>query len=162
MTERRPTEARRIMLSQTSEYALRAVLHLAREGSDGPLRVGDVAQALGAPGNYLSKILHTLVKARVLSSRRGPTGGFELARRPTEIALVDVIGPFDPFEERASCLLRGAPCDEHDPCPAHGRWREVSESVRRFFHETTIAELAGLGLAESGSVERGGFDDVQS
>jgi Rrf2 family protein len=139
------------MLSQTAEYALRAVLHLAREGGDGPLRVGDVASALGAPANYLSKILHTLAKAGVLSSRRGPTGGFELARRPTEIALADVIGLFDRLEEGEVCLLRGAPCDRDDPCLAHGRWREVFGSVRRFFRETTIAELAGLVPVEAGS-----------
>jgi len=144
------------MLSQTAEYALRAVLHLAREGSGGPLRVGDVAEALGAPRNYLSKIFHTLARAGVLSSKRGPTGGFELARSPNEIALADVIGQFDPLEEREACLLRGAPCDHHDPCPAHGRWQEVFGSVRRFFHETTIAELAGLRSVESG------FDDIPS
>ena len=90
------------MLTQTAEYALRAVVHLAEEYPEGPTRVGDIADALGVPRNYLSKILHALVKADVCRSTRGPHGGFALVRPPTEIPLIDVVGLFDPY-------LAGAP-----------------------------------------------------
>lgn len=132
------------MLSQTAEYALRAVLHLAREGTDGPVRVDDIAQALDVPRNYLSKILHVLARSGVLTSTRGPHGGFELAGPATDMTLSDVVEEFDALDERATCLLGRSRCDERSPCPAHRRWVEVSETVRGFFRETTVAELAGV------------------
>ena len=132
------------MLSQTAEYALRAVLHLAREGDDGPVRVDDIAEGLDVPRNYLSKILHILARSGVLSSTRGPHGGFELAQPAGTMTLADVVEEFDSLDERRSCLLGRSTCDERNPCPAHGRWVEVSETVRSFFRETSVAELAGL------------------
>lgn len=132
------------MLSQTAEYALRAVLHLAREGSEGPVRVDDIARALDVPRNYLSKILHVLARAGLLASTRGPHGGFELASSPSELTLADVVEEFDALQERGACLLGRDRCDDRNPCPAHHRWTEVSETVLDFFRNTTVAELAGL------------------
>ena len=60
-----------IVLSKTSEYALRAVLHLARCGADRTVRASEMASALAVPANYLSKILHNLARAGILSSERG-------------------------------------------------------------------------------------------
>lgn len=132
------------MLSQTAEYALRAVLHLAREGSEGPVRVDDIARALDVPRNYLSKILHVLARSGLLTSTRGPHGGFELASAPSELTLADVVEEFDALEEHRACLLSSNPCDERSPCPAHRRWTEVSETILDFFRNTTVSELAGL------------------
>ena len=94
-----------MILSRTGEYALRAVLHLAEGGTDAPMRVDDIAEALSVPRNYLSKILHELGRAGVLTSSRGPGGGFRLATSPTQLALADVVGRFDPLDEAPSCLL---------------------------------------------------------
>jgi Rrf2 family protein len=131
------------MVSQTAEYALRAVLHLARESGEAPVRVDDVAEALGVPRNYLSKILHVLARSGVLASTRGPHGGFQLAGPPEALSLADVVGEFDPIRSRASCLLGRTECSEADPCAAHHRWKEVSHTVRMFFEGTTVADLAG-------------------
>ena len=149
------------MLSQTAEYALRAVLYLARESVGGPVRVDDVAEALDVPRNYLSKILHVLARSGILASTRGPHGGFELARPPRELTLAEVVGEFDPPEESAACLLSRARCSEQDPCPAHARWREAFAGVRAFLEDTTVAELAGSreGLSDdraAGLVSRSG------
>lgn len=137
------------MLSQTAEYALRAVLHLARVGERGPVRVDDIARALDVPRNYLSKILHVLARAGVLESTRGPHGGFELAHPAADLTLADVVEEFDRLQERGACLLGGTRCNERDPCAAHDRWREVAGTVRRFFRDTTVAELAGVPREEA-------------
>lgn len=136
------------MLSQTAEYALRAVLYLARRAGDGPVRVDEVASALSVPRNYLSKILHVLARGGVLSSTRGPHGGFELAVPAESLLLADVVGAFDDLESRGVCLLGRASCSDRSPCGAHHRWKEVSEVVGSFFRDTTVAELfeeAGAG-----------------
>lgn len=131
------------MLSQTGEYALRAVLFLARESAGGPVRVDDVAAGLDVPRNYLSKILHTLARSGLLDSTRGPHGGFELAVPASGLSLARVVEEFDPPPDRSGCLLGREACRDDDPCAAHDRWKAVADSVRLFFEETTVADLAG-------------------
>jgi Rrf2 family protein len=131
-----------VILSRTGEYALRAVLHLAKGGADAQMRVDDIAQALSVPRNYLSKILHELGRAGVLTSSRGPHGGFRLAKPAESLYLAEVVSRFDPLESNPTCLLgREGGCSDEDPCAAHGRWREISARLVSFFRETTLADL---------------------
>lgn len=135
------------MLSKTAEYALRAVLHLARQPGEGPLRAAEIARALAVPPNYLSKILHTLARAAILTSERGPRGGFRLAQPAAQISLADVIEPFDQLIRRRSCLLGRPECSDLSPCGVHDRWKLISEPVTRFFLETMVADLLETAAA---------------
>ena len=132
-----------MLLPQTAEYALRAVVHVAEDPRGAPARVGDIARALGVPRNYLSKTLHQLARAGVLLSTRGPTGGFQLARPAHRLSLAEVIAPFAPAGEsdRSNCLLGRGRCQDSAPCSAHWRWKGVSQRLSRFFDDTTIADL---------------------
>jgi Rrf2 family protein len=129
------------MLSQTAEYALRAVLYLAEQANDRTVRVGEMAQALRIPRNYLSKILHLLGRAGVLTSTRGKTGGFRLAVPAEHLRLSAIIAPFDRVDEQRRCLLGRPQCRDRTACTAHSRWKEVADTVAAFFRETTVAEL---------------------
>jgi Rrf2 family protein len=129
------------MLSQTAEYALRAVLYLAERADDGTVRVGEMAQALRIPRNYLSKILHRLARAGVLTSTRGKTGGFQLAVAAERLRLSEIVAPFDRVDERRRCLLGRPQCSDRTACAAHSRWKDVADAVATFFRETTVAEL---------------------
>lgn len=130
------------MLSKTSQYAVRALHHLARAPRGERVPAGRIADSLGVPANYLSKILHALGRAGVLESVRGPTGGFALARPASDISLSDVLEAFGEHPTRRTCLLGAGQCRDSDPCPAHERWKDVSERVREFFEETTVAHLS--------------------
>ena len=130
-----------MILSRTAEYALRAVLYVARHADNGLVRVGDVAQALTIPRNYLSKILHALARAGVLTSTRGKTGGFRLAVSADRLSLGDVVQEFDALEDRRQCLLGRPACSDRQPCAAHEKWKRTAESVASFFRETTVADL---------------------
>lgn len=133
------------MLSQTSEYALRAALYLAQFADDRPVRVGEMAAALRIPRNYLSKILHQLARHGVLLSLRGKAGGFRLATPPERVALSAIITPFDRVEERRHCLLGRPQCSDRTACSAHTRWKNVADTVAEFFRETSLADLLGRG-----------------
>lgn len=133
------------MISQTGEYALRAVLYLAREGHGEPVSVDVIAEALDLPRNYLSKTLHTLAKRGVLDSMRGPHGGYSLADPPEEVPLYEIVKPFDQLAERETCLLGSRKCDDRAPCAAHRAWRDVTDHVLGFFRETTVRDLLGDG-----------------
>jgi Rrf2 family protein len=129
------------MLSKTSEYALRAVLYLARQSRDVPVPASDIAAGLDIPANYLSKILHTLSRAGVVSSERGPGGGYRLARPAHKMSLADVVGAFDEISPGARCLLGRTRCHDDHPCAAHERWRQAFDPVTAFFRDTMVAEL---------------------
>src|SRR5688500_7837013 len=106
------------MLTQTADHALRALLALARQGGDRPLRVEELAVLTGAPRNYLGKTLGALVKAGLLRSARGPLGGFSLAVAPAQITVSRVVDLFaEPRVERR-CLMGDRPCDAAHPCVA--------------------------------------------
>jgi Rrf2 family iron-sulfur cluster assembly transcriptional regulator len=136
-----------VLLSQTAVYALKAVLYLAENGSDEPLRVDDIARGLNVPRNYLSKILHVQAKAGLLESTRGPRGGFQLSRDPAQLSLAEIIGPFDDIAFGSACLLGRERCSDDSPCAAHARWKDVSASVRTFLSETTIHDLSLSGAS---------------
>ena len=131
------------MLSQTAEYALRAVLHVAQYGGGRPLRVGEVAAALRIPPNYLSKIFHQLARGGVLVSLRGKAGGFQLAGPPEALALSTIVQPFARVEARRRCLLGRPQCTDRHACAVHDRWKHVAENVAEFFRDTTVADLLG-------------------
>ena len=103
----------------------------------------DLADELGVPGNYLAKILQSLVRGRILVSERGRGGGFRLARPPHEIRLIEVVGGFDDLGKERQCLLGHGACSDVGACPAHAEWREASGPAFRFFETRTLADLAG-------------------
>jgi len=133
------------MLSQTAVYALRASLTLADLQDAGPVTVDEISTQLSVPRNYLSKILHALARDGILTSTRGPGGGFQLSRPAVELTLTEVIRPFDDLPIDTRCLLGRARCSDADPCRAHDRWKSVSRSVRDFFDKTTLADLSNAG-----------------
>lgn len=129
------------MLNQSADYALRAVLFVAQADTRRSCTATAIATAIGVPRNYLGKVLHTLAHAGVLTSVRGPQGGFKLALDARELTLEDVVGPFQRLPERRTCLLGNRACDATTPCAAHRHWQEVAGKVTSFFRTTTIAGM---------------------
>ena len=135
-----------MIISKTSRYALQAATFLAEHFADDRcVRVGEIADGLDVPRNYLSKILHQLARAGVLNSVRGPKGGFRLAQSPADITLAQVIGPVEPALSDRLCLLGRPICSDDDPCAAHSHWQQLSADLTRFLDETTLADLVHHG-----------------
>jgi len=129
------------MLSQTAEYALRAVVYVAEHGNARLVQVTEMAAALRIPRNYLSKTVHALVREGVLRSTRGKSGGFRLAVPADRLYVVQVVAPFGSLGEERHCLLGRPQCSDRSACAAHAKWKLVADRVAEFFRETTIAEL---------------------
>lgn len=131
------------MLSVTADHALRALLVLGRHYGQRPVRADEIADATGAPRNYLAKTLNVLAKAGVVSSARGPSGGFALAVAPDRLTLASVVDLFDEPRPQAKCMLGTAPCDPDHPCAAHVRWTAITDARRAPLSATSIADLLG-------------------
>lgn len=135
------------MLSTTGEYALRAVIYLAQHANGHPTPANVVAEALSLPQNYLSKTLNRLAREGILESRRGPRGGFRLAKPPMALQVTAIVG--HPSNERGPlrCLLADRPCEAGNRCPAHDRWSTWMNAAHSMMEGTTVADL----LRSSGS-----------
>lgn len=129
------------MVSLTADYALRAMLLLAQPDTTRALRADEIAEATGAPRNYMAKVLNAVAKAGLITSARGPAGGFTLAVPADEITLSRVVELFDAVPANSRCMLGSGPCDPAFPCRAHDAWQAVNSARRSPFTHTTIADL---------------------
>ena len=136
------------MLSQTSEYALRAMVSLS--GLEGGISVNSatIAARTKVPPGYLSKILRDLAVAELVLSQRGPNGGFSLARSPERISILDVVNAVDPIARITKCPL-GNPA-HLDLCPLHRRVDDAIAMIEREFKRTTLAEMRAPTVKSSG------------
>jgi Rrf2 family transcriptional regulator, nitric oxide-sensitive transcriptional repressor len=129
----------KMMISQTAEYALRAVVWLAGH-PDADLSTPNIARVTQAPPGYLSKVLQALSRAGLVESRPGRKGGFRLLRPPTELSVLDVVNAVDPVLRIRHCPLN---LESHAAglCPLHRRLDAALGQVEEAFAKTTIGEL---------------------
>lgn len=129
------------MPSATANHAIRALLVLARTRGRPFMRADEIAAATGAPQNYMAKTLNALARARIVSSARGPAGGFALAVELKSLTLARVVDLFDALRPQSRCMLGNTPCNPDRPCAAHNRWTAVMNARRAPLMATTIADL---------------------
>jgi Rrf2 family protein len=127
------------LLSQTSEYALRAIVYLA-ENSECPHAIPEIAGATKVPASYLAKVMQSLVKAGLLNSQRGLHGGFSLARAADELTIYDVVQAVDPIRRITKCPL-GLPEHQMELCALHRQLDEATRLIEESFRQTPLASL---------------------
>jgi Rrf2 family protein len=127
------------VLSQTAEYALRAVVALG-SSRGGPMTTQQIAAQTRVPAGYLSKVLQALARAGLVEGQRGSGGGFVLARPAREITVLDVINAVDPLQRIERCPL-GRPDHEHRMCALHRRLDLGIAMMEQVYGQTTIDEL---------------------
>lgn len=127
------------MISQTAEYALRAVVALASH-PDEALVTQRLADLTKVPAGYLSKVLQSLRRSGLVDSQRGLGGGFTLTRSPAEITVFDVVEAVDPLQRIRMCPL-GLAAHGVRLCPLHKRLDDAMKMVEDAFRASSLAEL---------------------
>ena len=119
------------MLSKTAKYGLKAIMYMVqhKEASQKIFKVDELSKELGIPKYFLSKVLLDLTRKNLLSSMKGPNGGFyfkdkQLDHKPSEI-LFALEG--DAFLK--TCMMELKPCDMHKVCPFHGSYSHFKENL---------------------------------
>lgn len=127
------------MISQTVEYALRAVAHLAAHAAEN-CKTLEIAEATQVPPAYLSKVLQSLSKAKLVRSQRGIGGGVTLEADPEQLTILDVVNAVEPLQRITTCPLQ---LKSHGTnlCPLHRRLDDAMKSVEAAFADTTLAEV---------------------
>lgn len=129
------------MISHSGRHALKAMVRLAGLRPGAFAGAAALAERTGAPANYLGKLLKTLAGAGVLESRKGPGGGFRLARPPERITLLEIVGPLSDLGSWSGCLLGQAECSDEAACGVHRRWQEMRDRGMHFLSETRLVDL---------------------
>ncbi len=126
------------MLSKTAEYALRATAFLAaRPGK--PASAELVAETTKVPRRYLHRVLQDLVAARIVRSRPGPGGGYELCKSSDDLTILDVVTAAGPLERIRSCPLG---LKTHlELCPLHAELDRAYAATEAAFRGVTIRDL---------------------
>jgi len=129
------------MFSQTVEYALRAVVHLAYQAPEAHT-TAQIAEATKVPKDYLSKILQGLAKEGIVRTQRGVGGGISLSRDPANLTILDVVNAVEPERMRriTTCPL-GLKTHGVRLCPLHKRLDGAIALVETAFRDTTLAEV---------------------
>lgn len=130
------------MISPTAEYALRAMVAIAQAEGEAVV-TPTIAEVTKVPAGYLSKVLQTLRKARLVDSKRGLGGGFTLARPAADMSVLDVVGAVEPIKRIERCPL-GLELHGTNLCPLHKRLDQASELVEQSFASVSIAELLAV------------------
>jgi len=132
-------------LSRASQYAVRALVHLARLPPHAAATVHAISDAEGIPEPFLAKVVRRLVSEGYVASFRGPGGGMRLARDPESISVMDVMSCVDGADPFSGCFLGMPKCNEDAPCAMHHSWAPMREKLQSDLARTSIASLASLG-----------------
>ncbi|MEA1785229.1 Rrf2 family transcriptional regulator [Arenibacter sp. GZD96] len=130
------------MLSNTTKYALKAVLYLAVHSSeDHKILAKDISKPINVPQAYIAKLLQELSRHHVVTSAKGPGGGFYLSAQNRRTPLLTIVGILDGDKRLNSCMLSIHACNENHPCPLHKLVGQTKLNFIKNLEETTIADL---------------------
>jgi len=132
-----------MLYSKTCEHAIRALSYLASRASTDLCLVDEIAEAEDLPRPFTSKILRDLVRAGLLTSSRGPGGGYALARDPEDVSLLEIQQIVDSTDTLSRCAVGLEQCNDQAPCPLHDEFKPLRQSIRVYLEETTLAQMAG-------------------
>ena len=131
------------MLSNASKYAIKAILYLAENSnSKNKISVKDITKVLDVPSPFLAKILQQLVKSKLISSTKGPNGGFYLDDKNKENNICDIIEEIDGKNKLNNCFMGLHSCDANNPCPVHHIVEPFKNKLYTKFRDISILEFA--------------------
>ena len=131
------------MLSRASKYAILSTLFLAEHSSPGKkISVREIADRIEVPHAFLAKLFQQLVRSEVISSTKGPHGGFYLTEQNENKTVCDIIENIDGLDKLNNCFLGLDKCNSEKPCPVHFIVEPFKNSLLGKFRDKTIKEFS--------------------
>ena len=128
-------------LSTRTRYGLRAILELAENYGQGPLRLRTIAERQEISVKYLEHLMSVLKSAGIVRSIRGPNGGYVLAKSPDEIRVSDCFNYLEGSVITSECVGNSSFCHRAADCVARGLWIDVQNTVMELLRSTTLQNL---------------------
>jgi Rrf2 family transcriptional regulator, iron-sulfur cluster assembly transcription factor len=131
------------MFSKACEYGIRAVIFICSQSKYGKkLGVKDICKEIDAPEFFTAKVLQSLARKNIISSSKGPTGGFFISPEQEKLKAIDLVIAIDGDKIFRGCALGLKQCSESNPCPIHNQFKDIRESLTQMLTNKTIQELA--------------------
>jgi Rrf2 family protein len=135
------------MLSNSCKYGIRSVIYLAKNPlKNGNIGIKKISEDLGLPTPFMAKILQLLAKQKILTSSKGPHGGFSLLKDPRNITLLDIVNTIDGEGFFNNCVMHNGLCVSTEKkmkqCTLHDDYSKTREDLKRLFSNMTIYDLA--------------------
>jgi len=130
-----------MQITRQADYAVRAVLYLAKQNGAGRAPTSQIAREQRIPPSFLAKIVSQLSVAGMVQTSRGARGGVSLAREPKDISLLEVVEAIDGPITLNECVPDSSLCTFGDDCPVHGVWSDVQQKLVRELSATSFADL---------------------
>jgi Rrf2 family protein len=131
-----------MQLTRAGDYAVRVMIHLAKTPRGTRVSLPVLAAATAAPSSFLSKVLQSLTRAHLVTSQRGPAGGFEMSASGRRASMREVIEAIDGPMNLNVCLRNDQACSRRHWCPAHPVWVKAQEALLDVLNEARITDVA--------------------
>lgn len=133
-------------LTSKGRYAVTAMLDLAIHAGNGPVTLAGISERQGISLSYLEQLFTRLRKQGLVSSTRGPGGGYSLSRSAYDVAIAEVVTAVDENVDATRCGGR-ADCQDGSRCLTHDLWMELSQQIHSFLSEITLGQLMEQGAS---------------
>ncbi|RMF46609.1 MAG: Rrf2 family transcriptional regulator [Deltaproteobacteria bacterium] len=128
-------------LSTKAQYAVRAMVSLSLHGDEGPVSIKDISARESISLPYLEQLFVKLRRGEIVTSVRGPGGGYRLARPADQIRVDEIIDSVEESLVPVSCMDEKGRCVCDDHCVTHNVWQGLGERIRSFLASITLDDL---------------------
>jgi Rrf2 family iron-sulfur cluster assembly transcriptional regulator len=135
-------------LTSKGRYAVTAMLDVTIHAVSGPVSLADISERQGISLSYLEQLFSRLRKEGLVTSVRGPGGGYRLGRCSAQIAIADVISAVNESVDATKCSGKGN-CQDGEQCLTHSLWQGLSQRIEEFLRSITLSELVAKNDVKS-------------
>lgn len=127
-------------LSTRGKYGLYAMYYLALHQGEGPQTLQSIA-TMGVPSQYLEQLLGNLRRAGLVSTVRGAQGGYQMAKTPEAITLLDIVDAMEGPVAMSECTLPDHVCEKAGTCPVRWVWQHVTDSINNELRSIRLSDM---------------------
>ncbi len=131
-----------MIYTKTGEYAIRAILFLARQPEDSLVMSSDVAKKEEIPSHYLAKILQRMAKYGYVDSYKGRGGGFKITKLALDSSILAIVERIEGPVITLKCVTGLKECSDETPCPLHEEWSELRDRIHNLISSRSVKEVA--------------------
>jgi len=144
------------MFSKACEYAIRAMMYIfTHSGNGSKVGIKEIALHTDTPEPFVAKVLQILSRRGIVSSTKGPNGGFYMEAKSRNVPLIDIVSAIDGEDLFQRCGLGIKNCSERKPCPIHYQYKTIRDNLKEMLKNSTIQDLAtGLVKGETFLLKR--------
>lgn len=131
-----------VIFSKQCEYAIQALIYLAKKTETEWISIKEIADHLNIPQHFLGKIFQMLSNKGILKSKKGLQGGFSLCKSSSAVSLREIVDTIDGDAYSSECVVGFPNCSKNNPCPMHNNWKDLREGIVNMLKTQNLAQLA--------------------